>query len=142
MRRVFLVAGIALAVVFIVGLRPARSSSGASESQITSLEQRWLSAEANNDIPALRRLIADDFIGTGPGGNILSKADIAPQSGGSNRIPKSSLRDSTVRIFGDTAVFMGFIALSGSADSEGFHVTTVYQKRNDGWQMIATHMSR
>ena len=52
-----------------------------------------------------------------------------------------SLRESTVRVFGDTAVLMGSVAVEG-ANAGNMRVTTVFQKRPLGWQMIATHMAR
>jgi ketosteroid isomerase-like protein len=120
----------------------AVSAPDSLQDQIVKLEQDWLAAEASGNMAPLRRLIADDFIGTGPGGNVLNKGDIVPESGEENRLPKSTLRDSTVRIFGDTAVLMGYVATDGATPPTGFHVTSVYQKQAAGWRMIATHMAR
>jgi hypothetical protein len=101
----------------------------------------WLQ-KATQTWTTLRRLIADDFMGTGFGPGVLSKADVVPAEVGSdNRILKSSLRESTVRVFGDTAVLMGSVAVEG-ANAGNMRVTTVFQKRPLGWQMIATHMPR
>ncbi len=135
---------VCLAVVAIAfgSLHSAASVPDSSQDQIIKLEQDWLAAEASGNMAPLRQLIADDFIGTGPAGNVLSKSDIVPESGEGNRLPKSRLRDSTVRIFGDTAVLMGYLATDGATPPTGFHVTTVYQKQAAGWRMIATHMAR
>ena len=59
-----------------------------------------------------------------------------------NHFPKSVLKDSTVRIFGDTAVLMGDVEMQVPQKAETVRVTTVFQKHPDGWQIIAVHMSK
>ena len=60
----------------------------------------------------LQPLIADDFVGTAFGPGVLAKADVVPAEGGSdNRMLKSSLTESTVRVFGNTVVVMGSVAV-------------------------------
>src|SRR6516162_9756157 len=133
--------GAVLGVCLLMASRPS-AATPRTEDEITQLARDWLAAEANADMTTLRRLIADDFMGTGFGPGVLSKADVVPAEVGSdNRILKSSLRESTVRVFGDTAVLMGSVAVEG-ANAGNMRVTTVFQKRPLGWQMIATHMAR
>lgn len=110
-----------LAVVCLIGCfcllaftRPGTSGSPANmtEDDFRKLEQNWLDAEAVPDLPALRKMFADDFMGTSFGGGVLSKGDVIPPDGtNANHFPKSTLRDSTVRIFGDTAVLMGSVEM-------------------------------
>jgi hypothetical protein len=86
-------------------------------------------------------LIADDFLGNGPGGNILNKTDIVPPGGGERpKMPKSRLKESTVRVFGNTAVVMGSVAHETLAEP-GFRFTLVFLNRGQGWQMIAAHLA-
>lgn len=125
--------------------RPSASNSPGSmtEDDFRKLEQNWLDAAAVPDLPALRKMFADDFMGTSFGGGVLSKSDVVPAGGaGANHMPKSTLRDSTVRIFGDTAVLMGMVEMQVPQASEEIRMTTVFQKRAEGWQVIAVHMSR
>lgn len=90
----------------------------------------------------LQLLIADDFVGTAFGPGVLSQADVVPAEGGSdNRMLKSSLTESSVRVFGNAVVVMGSGG-GGGANAGSLRVTTVFQKRPLGWQMIAPHMSR
>lgn len=131
---------VAVVVCLLIAVRPIAATPNA-EDEITKLERDWLTAEANSDMPTLRRLIADDFMGTAFGPSVLTKADVVPSDGGGNRMPKSLLQESTVRVFGDTAVLMGSIVSEGTG-AGGMRVTTVFQKRPQGWQIIATHMSR
>lgn len=125
--------------------RPNTSGSLANmtEDDFRQLEQKWLDAASAPDLPALRKIFADDFIGTSFGGGVLSKDDVVPADGASApHMPKSSLKDSTVRIFGDTAVLMGSVEIQVPQKAEQIRMTTVFQKRGDGWQVIAVHMSK
>jgi ketosteroid isomerase-like protein len=71
----------------------------------------------------------------------LSKNDVVPTDGpGNNHLPKCTLTNSMVRVFGDTAVVMGDVQPENTTE-QGFRVTTVFQKRDQGWQIIAIHMS-
>ncbi len=140
--------------IFLCSLATAQSSKPASqarvakapvaraEDEIVKLERDWLAAEASGDITALRALIADDFIGSSSGAKILTKDDILPAlEANTNRLPKSSLGESTVRVSGDCAVLMGNVSFDDAKQPGGLRVTSVYQKREHGWQMIAAHLS-
>jgi hypothetical protein len=110
------------------------------EDPILALVQTWLNAESEGDSATLDKLIADDFLGTGPGGNILNKTDIVPPGGGERpKMPKSRLKESTVRVFGNTAVVMGSVAYE-TLPQPGFRFTLVFLNRGQGWQMIAAHL--
>lgn len=107
------------------------------------LEQRWLDAASVPDLPVLRQMFSDDFMGTSFGGGVLSKSDVIPAYGMSaNHMPKSVLKDSTVRIFGDTAVLMGTVEIQVPQKPEQIRMTTVFQQHGNNWQVIAVHMSK
>jgi ketosteroid isomerase-like protein len=57
-------------------------------------------------------------------------------------MPKCTLKDSSVRIFGDTAVVMGQVEMEVPQKPEEIRMTTVFQKHRDAWQIIAVHMSK
>ena len=120
------------------------SSTNMTKDDFRKLEQQWLDAAAVPDLPALRKMFADDFMGTSFGGGVvLSKSDVVPpDETPANHMPKSILRDSTVRIFGDTAVLMGSVEMQVLPKPESIRMTTVFQKHGEGWQVIAVHMSK
>ncbi len=119
------------------------SGANLNEDDFRKLEQTWLNAAATPDLPALRKLLSDDFMGTSFGGGVLSKLDVVPPDGvHANHMPKCALHDSTVRIFGDTAVLMGQVEMQAPQKSELVQMTTVFQKHADNWQVIAIHMSK
>jgi len=125
--------------------RPGTRSSPANmgEDDFRKLEQAWLDAASVPDLPALQKMFSDDFMGTSFGGGVLSKGDVVPTEGmGGNHMPKCTLTDSTVRIFGDTAVLMGHVEMQVPQKPEDIRMTTVFQKHPAGWQVIAVHMSK
>lgn len=113
------------------------------EDDFRKMEQTWLDAASVPDLPVLRKMFSEDFMGTSFGGGVLSKSDVVPPDGMSaNHMPKCILKDSTVRIFGDTAVLMGDVDMQVPQKAEDVRMTTVFQRHPGGWQIIAVHMSK
>jgi hypothetical protein len=140
---------VALAVVICISLvalgrRNAHAStSNMGEDDFRKMEQAWLDAASVPDLPTLRKKVSEDFMGTSFGGGVLSKHDVVPADGiTATHMPKSVLKDSTVRSFGDTAVLMGDVEMQVPQKAEDIRMTTVFQKHSDGWQIIAVHMSK
>ena len=119
----------------------AAKSTSKPEDQVTQLERDWLAADAKGDIASLRRIISDDFIGSSFDGTMLGKQDIIPERTGPGGFAGSTVGDTTVRVFGDTAVLMGVINTAGASPKQ-IHVTLVCQRRPEGWQMIAAQLTR
>jgi ketosteroid isomerase-like protein len=139
-----------LGLVMLVGMvasarpRTTGAEAAAKEDDIRKLEQQWLDAAAVPDLPALRKLIAEDFMGTSFGGKkVLTKVDVVPEDDfDTSHMPKCTLKDSTVKIFGDTAVLMGQVEMEIPQNPEMIRMTTVFQKHGENWQVIAVHMSK
>jgi len=133
---------VAAGLIAAVQVTPKGMPQGSkTDDAVLQLVQSWLNAESEGDTATLDKLIADDFLGTGPGGNILNKTDIVPPGGGERpKMPKSSLKESTVRVFGNTAVVMGSVT-EEAPPQPGFRFTLVFLNRGQGWQMIAAHLS-
>ena len=117
------------------------SATTPNEDEFRKMEQAWLDAASVPDLPALQKMFSDDFMGTSFGSGVLSKNDVVPQAS-ANHLPKSTLKDSTVRIFGDTAVLMGHVEMEVPQKPEDIRMTTVFQKHGESWQVIAVHMSK
>jgi ketosteroid isomerase-like protein len=110
------------------------------EEQVKQVERDWLVADAKGDAASLDRMIADDFIGTSFAGGLLYKPDIIPQRSGPGGFAGAKPGPTNVRVFGDTAVLMGFIDPAGQQSNQ-IRVTLVFQKRSQGWQIIAAQLS-
>jgi Domain of unknown function (DUF4440) len=124
----------------LCGLAPSQTApSSKPEDQVAQLERDWLAADAKGDSASLGRIVADDFVGSSFNGQLLSKQDIIPEEGAPGGFAGATPSDTNVRIFGDTAVLMGFI---NTNPNKQIRVTLVCQKRGQGWQMIAAHLAR
>jgi len=137
--------GLVIFVSLVASGRPGVRTTAANmgEDDFRKLEQAWLDAAAVPDLPALRKMFSDDFMGTSFGAGVLSKRDVVPGDGvTSTHLPKCVLKDSTVKIFGDTAVLMGEVEMQVPQKAEEVRMTTVFQKHGDAWQIIAVHMSK
>jgi len=125
-------------VSFAFRSEQATTSNTKPEDRVLQLERDWLDADAKADAAWLGRIVADDFMGGSPDGTLLAKADIIPRSGGPGAFAGATPTDTSVRVFGDTAVLMGFIK---TTDSGLIRVTLVCQKRTNTWQMIAAQLA-
>jgi ketosteroid isomerase-like protein len=136
-----------ISFVFITATLSASAQTAAKPEQNNSAEQAvlkvtqdWLNAETNVDRAALKRIIADDFLGTGPRGTVVSKTDVIPGEGVSHGLNISG-QDLKVRVFGDTAIVTGLGVPKGAPDRPEIRMTVVFVKRADSWQMVAGHLS-
>ena len=136
-----------LTSLFIAAAMPAFAQTAAkpeqnnsAEQAVLKLTQEWLDAESNVDRAALNRIIADDFLGTGPMGTTVTKADVIPREGVSHGLNITG-QDLKVRVFGDTAIVTGRGLPKGPPERPEIRMTVVFLKRADRWQMVAGHLS-
>ena len=143
MRKHFLLA----ASLLIAASMPALAQTTAkpepnnvAEQTVLKLTQEWLTAEEHIDREVLNRIIADDFLGTGPMGTTVSKTDVIPAEGSGGHGLAISGLDIKVRVFGDTAIVTGR-GVPKVNDRPELRFTVVFVKRADRWQMVAGHLS-
>jgi ketosteroid isomerase-like protein len=117
-----------------------KPSTAPDEQEVSAAVAKWLASSQEGDFTALRKLVADDFIGTTFSGEVVSKDDVAPQGGGGS-FPEGAVQDLHVRVYGDTAVAIGAIVFK-SKQPGTLRFTEVWAKRQAGWQMVAAHLSR
>ena len=120
---------------------PAPAAAAGAEQALVQVVNDGLAAEEKHDRPALERIIADDFIGTGPGGNTISKRMIVPTD---NARPAGGMmmraQDVQARVFGDAGVVSGRGLPKGNGTDE-VRFTLVFIRRQERWQMVAGHIS-
>jgi ketosteroid isomerase-like protein len=123
----------------------APEQNNSAEQAVLKVTQEWLAAEERQDRTALDRIIADDFLGTGPRGTIVSKKDVIPREGTGADSHGLSLngQDIKARVFGDTAIVTGRGVPKAQAPEERpeLRFTIVFMRRADRWQMVAGHLS-
>jgi ketosteroid isomerase-like protein len=130
-----------VAAVTALSQTPANSPTVDAEQAVKALTQEWLDAEQRHDRKTLQRIIAEDFRGTGPRGNTLSREDVLPDEGATTGGLAITARSILVRVFGETAVVTGH-GLPKTGGPEELRFTIVFVKRGDSWQMVAGHLSR
>jgi Domain of unknown function (DUF4440) len=128
---------ILLLALSISTLAQTTNKNGSAEDQVVASENQWLKAVSDGDTNVLKQVLADNWIATTPGGDIVHQSDFA---GSQSRLPAMNLISRTVQFFGDTAVLMGQLAPEGQAAAT-FNLTAIFQRRAEKWQMIATHLS-
>jgi ketosteroid isomerase-like protein len=130
----------AISIFAQTAVKTPEQSNGV-EQAVLKLTQEWLAAEERHDRAALDRIIADDFLGTGPGGNTVSKRDVIPLEGTQAGGLSVTGQDIKVRVFGNAAVVSGR-GLAKTQEKAELRFTVVFVKREDRWQMVAGHLSR
>jgi ketosteroid isomerase-like protein len=115
------------------------------EQAVLKVTQEWLVADERHDRAALNRIIADDFLGTGPMGTTVSKKDIIPREGTAADAHGLSIngQDIKVRVFGDSAIVTGrgVPKTQGQEERGELRFTLVFIRRADSWQMVGAHLS-
>lgn len=126
-------------VLLVISALVAYSQSN-GEQAILKLTRDWLAAEERHDRATLRRIIADDFQGTGPMGNTVFKEDVIPMEGSQAGGLAVQVEDLKARMFGDTAVVTGR-GVQKAGEKRELRFTVVFAKRGESWQMVAGHLS-
>jgi beta-lactamase regulating signal transducer with metallopeptidase domain/ketosteroid isomerase-like protein len=116
------------------------------EQTLLALIQEAANSNITRDTSVFERLLADDYIGTGPDGQVTNKAqDIAQVKRQDITVTKIEIDDFRVRIDGNSAVtnFLGtvFFKAQGEDSSAQYRYTFSFVKRNDRWLILAVHMS-
>ncbi|HEY0006318.1 MAG TPA: nuclear transport factor 2 family protein [Pyrinomonadaceae bacterium] len=103
MRRMLIVLALLAIISSLVpgqnSVQKTDQSNNAEQAVLKTIEE-WFEAEGRHDRAALARIVADDFIGTGPMGNTLIKQDVLPREGARAGGLSVTGRDISVRVYG------------------------------------------
>ena len=111
-------------------------------------EQDRIRATSQADIPALDRLLADDYFFFNSRGRLVTKAEfLAALQAGVVQYESQDLDEVLIRVYGDTAIVTGRLreqgAFQGQTFDERFRITRVYIKQAvHGWRSVAYHSTR
>ncbi|HEX7999558.1 MAG TPA: nuclear transport factor 2 family protein [Pyrinomonadaceae bacterium] len=110
--------------------------------EIKVLERQWLiEPYFTSDMTAYDRIVADDFTITHSNGKVLNKAEKRANIIGDHITdPAAPFRigESIVRIYGTTAVSVGYIIENTSR----VRFTNTYVKKDGRWQVVASQLNR
>jgi ketosteroid isomerase-like protein len=118
-----------------------------AEKTVADLERAWVQAAVTNDLAAMDRIIADDWIGITYTGERITKADVLRDVGaGSASTPKIEIRTMTVRLYGTTAIVNAETTETSTwqgKDTSGHYVLVdVYALRNGRWQAVSSQATK
>jgi ketosteroid isomerase-like protein len=137
-----------------VTYRRGQSTGGANVDQesdrigkyLQELGQDWAAAELRGDTAFLEHTLADDFVGIGPRGFVLTKEQwLARYESGDLNHQSFQLGDVRVRIYEDAAVMTGHETIKGRYKDQDlggrFRTTLVFVKQQGHWLLVALHLS-
>jgi ketosteroid isomerase-like protein len=123
-----------------------QSGGNRLEDHLAELGQEWAAAELGGDAPTLDTMLADDFVGVGPRGFMLTKEQwLARYRSGDLRQDSLIWDEVRVRVYGDAAVATGRQTQQGAFQGHDiagqFRVTQVFVQRGGRWLLVTMHLS-
>ncbi len=117
----------------------SRFNRASVEAYIRESESQWAESVASGDTKAIERILADDFIGTDPEGNLYNKATMIAETKDAPKYFVSNHLDQVkIRFFGNTAVAQGSESWERRNGERGRFVwTDTWILRNGRWQIVA-----
>jgi ketosteroid isomerase-like protein len=107
---------------------------------------RWIAAEIAGDTGALEQLLTDDYIGIGPLGFMLTKADwLQRYESGALKTVEMRQEERMPRLYGDAAVVVSkqvqTVSYQGNPMSGEFRTSHVLIKQGGDWKIAGQQIS-
>jgi ketosteroid isomerase-like protein len=119
-----------------------------AKQQIEELEQQWRVATLAADVPAMDRLLSDDYVGISWNGQLNTKAmQLDRTRTRAFALTRLDLSDSKIKIVGDVAIVTARAEVEGTTDGSDmkgvFRYTRVYQRVPSGaWKITNFEATR
>jgi uncharacterized protein (TIGR02246 family) len=122
-------------------------AGGDGRDDVAAAEKKRFAAMIAGDLDTLGALLADDLTYVHSSGRVDSKAQFLDSlRTGRQKYFEIAPEDTSVRVFGDTAVSTGRSAMHVSAGGQDMRFriqfTDVWVRRNGRWQMVAWQSTR
>jgi hypothetical protein len=116
-----------------------------AEQEVVRLADAWASAELRGNTAFLEKTLADDFIGIGPLGFLLTKQEwLARHQSGDLKYETFNLDEVKVRMYNDAAILIGRqaqnAAYRGNSIPGQFRITLVFVQRGQ-WRLAHLQLS-
>jgi hypothetical protein len=121
-------------------------SSDSARAQLDRAERAWLDAYVENDRAALKRLLADGFTITYPGGRVMTRDQVIgsvnpeepPDDG-----PVHYTEDRSIRVIGRTAILTGVYVnpADDGRPEQRARYTDTWMWIDGHWKVVASHLS-
>lgn len=126
-------------VIFLV-LPVVADAAATPASRLLALEQTWMKAARNRDIPVLRCILGDDYVDINYEGTVRDRADVLRAPNVRLKHYTQKLSDEKVRIYGNAAVVTGRGVLedAGHVDVAAWRFTDVFVRRDGTWKAVSS----
>jgi ketosteroid isomerase-like protein len=132
---------------FLIMPSQAGAQTANVEQTLLQLERNWEQANGKNDMAALERILAPEFVTTDSDGRLVTRAEMfARRKSGAVKYTEFTQDDYKVHVVGDTAVVTGRSTIKGVRDGKDLigreRWTDVFVRRDGRWLAVASHSSR
>jgi ketosteroid isomerase-like protein len=117
------------------------------QDELLALEKEFAQAIVTNDVDAIERFLADDWMIIDPDGGLIEKSrflDVMKSGALTHEMMESV--EVGVRIYGTTALVTALTTTKGSFSGHAFtsneRATDVFVHRNGRWQCVLTQLTR
>jgi uncharacterized protein DUF4440 len=118
-----------------------------TQQEVVQLAGAWANAELHGDTASLERTLADDFIGIGPLGFMLTKQEwLARHKAGDLKYESFSLDEVRVRDYNNDAAVLTArqtqqATYRGNSIPGQFRITLVFIQQHGQWQLASLQLS-
>ncbi len=114
------------------------------EQEVKQLADTWATAELQGNTALIEPLLADDFVGVGPLGFLLSKQEwLARHQSGDMKYTIHTLDEARVRAYNDAAIVIGRLTQQATYRGNPINVqmrtTLVFVHQHGQWQLAGLH---
>lgn len=140
---------ILLMILALLAVGPVRAapSAAADEQELKRVEAALCEAFRTNDAETIARLEDETYTLTNSRAVVSTRADdIAEAKKRASQYSEFRNHDTTIRLYGDSAIILGITSVKGTAEGKPFELdvrfTDTYVRRADGWKIAASHVTR
>jgi len=115
-----------------------------TEQAVAQLADVWAAAEVRGDVPFLEQTLADDFIGVGPLGFLLTKQQwLARHQSGEMKYTVHTLDETQARVYDGAAIVIGRLTqeatYQGNPINAQLRTTLVFIQQQGQWRLAGLH---
>ncbi len=151
-KRIALLVLVALATVLplqgIAAPLHQKRDKHAAHTEILALENQWRTAQLENDVPAMDRLLSDDYLGITSGGDVVTKAQqLERMRARQMLITALDISDIKIKLVGQIAIVNSLARVRGTSDDHpldgSYRYTRIYQHLPSGlWKITNFEITR
>jgi len=141
MNLLWLSVGLAMLATPSTSPSPSRPSPDEDRRAIAALDTEYQAAVKRNDVAAMDRILADDFVLVTGRGKAYTKADLLEEARGGRMVyERQEDTQQTVRLWGDTAVITALLWEKGTNAGKPFDYkvwfSDTYVRTPKGWRYV------